>query len=289
MTENLSKKELASKLGISRASLYYQPKQPVKDIRLKHKILKTLSQYPSYGHRRIANQLNINKKRALRVMQLFKIRPYRRRAKRLKKKQDEGLKPSVYPNLIESYYPNKANTVWASDFTYLNYKGRWIYLATIIDIYSREIVGWSILTSHTVKLVLEALIDALVKKKNSPQILHSDQGKEYTSRNYLNLIELMNIKVSMSRKRSPWENGYQESFYSQFKVDLGDPSRFETLGELIENIHLAIFKYNLLRIHTKLKTSPFQYLQQEENKNTLSEKPNLLLKQPLDFVLDCVS
>jgi putative transposase len=111
------------------------------------------------------------------------------------------------------------------------------------------------LTAHTVALTLGALQDAL-RDGRRPQILHSDQGSEYSAKRYGRYAEAFGIRLSMSRKGSPWENGYQESFYSQFKVDLGDPNRFETLGALIAEIYRLIFAYNHLRIHSKLKMPP---------------------------------
>jgi transposase InsO family protein len=85
------------------------------------------------------------------------------------------------------------------------------------------------------------------------------QGSEYDAQDYTDTAESLGIKISMSKKQSPWENSYQESFYSNFKVDLADPNRFELLGELIEAIHQTIRYYNAKRIHTALKMSPEQY------------------------------
>lgn len=124
-----------------------------------------------------------------------------------------------------------------------------------MDIYDRKVVGWSLLTNHTIQLILAALIDA-VEKYGRPHILHSDQGTEYKSIVYTSFVENLGISISMSHKASPWENGYQESFYSQFKIDLGDPNRFKTLGELAVAVYQQIYYYNHLRIHTELKMPP---------------------------------
>lgn len=113
--------------------------------------------------------------------------------------------------------------------------------------------------SHGVSLVINALFSAL-NQRPPPEVIHSDQGREYTAKGYVDLVELFGIKISMSRVASPWENGYQESFYNQFKVDLGDPNRFDSLGELIYAVYQTIHHYNQDRIHTSLKTSPKNYL-----------------------------
>ena len=127
-----------------------------------------------------------------------------------------------------------------------------------MDIWTREVIGLSVSTSHSVWLILEALLMALWQRP-PPLICHSDQGSEYKSGIYTGLEKSFGLKPSMSRKASPWENGYQESFYSQFKIDLGDPGRFEEMGELIAEIYQTIHHYNTERIHTSLKMSPQKF------------------------------
>ena len=257
--QQLTKKELARKLGISRQSLYYKPKKPEQDWMLKTKIENIFHTHPSYGYRRLAIALTVNTKRIRRVMNLYGLRPYRRRPKKYRKKRDEGRIATPYQNLLQvTPFPSKSNTVWVSDFTHIRFHCRWLYLATVMDLYTREIVGWYILNKHSVDLVEGALIQALTKRI-PPTILHSDQGSEYASKRYTRFVQHHGIRVSMSKKSSPWENGYQESFYSQFKLDLGDTSRCEHMGELIVAIHNAIYSYNNTRIHTALKMPPAVY------------------------------
>jgi putative transposase len=225
---------------------------------LKDQILKVLEVNPSYGHRRVALELGIGKKRARRVMGLFNIKPYKRKA-RWTKKKDYGNPPSKYPNFIKGSCPIKPNVVFAGGFTRLIWNERIIYLATFMDIFTREIVGWSISTKHTTELVTEAFLDA-VRTVGKPLVVHTDQGSEYNSKEYACFMENLNVKISMSVKASPWENGYQESFYDNFKTDLGlEFERFETIGEFVEAIHKTINYYNKQRIHAKLKMSPVKF------------------------------
>ena len=112
-----------------------------------------------------------------------------------------------------------------------------------MDLYTREVIGWNISRYHNKELVTGALINAEERTNSKPIYLHSDQGSEYESGDYTALAENQGIIISMSKKSSPWENPFQESFYSQYKVDLGHTDRFETLGELIEAIHLTIHWY----------------------------------------------
>ena len=128
----ISKTKLAKRLGIARSTLYYQPKQPIKDLETSAQIEKVLDDNPGYGHKRIAQELKINKKRSRRVMKLFDLKPRRRRRKP-SKRADLGLSPAPYLNLLleDEIIPDKPSVVWATDFTYLPFLGRFIYLATV--------------------------------------------------------------------------------------------------------------------------------------------------------------
>ncbi|MGE3279334.1 MAG: IS3 family transposase [Candidatus Altimarinota bacterium] len=261
MRSKQSKKALAKKLGVSRSSLYYTSKMKVRDQALKDQLLTALSEHPSYGHRRLAIHLGRNKKCVLRVMKKYGIKPYRRRVRRPRKKNDLNRDPLCVPNYAKILCPLRRNVLWASDFTYLWFRGRFWYLATVIDVFSREIVGFSFSGKHDRELILGALKDAL-SRNSAPIYLHSDQGSEYTSYQYLELLKEKTIKASFSDKASPWQNGFQESFYSEFKKDLGESSRFETVGEFMEALYLQVHYYNHKRIHTALKMPPAQFARQ---------------------------
>lgn len=248
-----SKAARARALGVSRQSLYHRPKMPEKDWTLKVKIEETLREFPAYGHKRLALHLRINKKRVRRVMRLFGMKPYRRRGG--KPRRDKTLSARAYPNLLMLAYPAGPGDFWVADFAYLPFEGRFVYVATVMDVFTREVVGWSALTAHTTQLVLGALFAALAHRPR-PNVFHSDNGREYASKAFIEALGLLGTRVSQSKKSSPRENGYQESFYSQFKVELGDPSRFETLGALVFEIHRTIQRYNTLRIHSALRMSP---------------------------------
>lgn len=254
----LTKKEIAEKLGVSVSSLYYKAKKPVEDLEVKAQIEAVLTENPTYGHKRLALALKLNKKRILRVMKKFNIKPYKRRSKNPKKPEDYKKPETKFKNLIENICPVKPNFIWVTDFTYIKYQGKFFYLATLMDLYTREIVGFNISRYHNQELVTGAIEDALSKHKR-PEILHSDQGSEYDSKAYENICNQLGIKISMSRKSSPWENGFQESFYSHFKLELADQNRFEEYGQLLEEIYRILNYYNTKRIHTALKISPKQF------------------------------
>lgn len=222
--------------------------------------MSVLSEYPSYGHRRIALALGVGKKRVRRVMRQKKIKPYKRMG-RWRKRRDERRAPAPFPNKIKNQCPLAPNYAWVGDFTYLRFKGKFLYLATFMDLYTREIVGYHIGRSHNKTLVMQAFLDGVTNRGFAkPQYLHSDQGVEYTSQDYLKLSEALGVTISMSKKASPWENGYQESFYNNFKTDLGlEIDRFAGEGEFVEAIHRTLYKYNHRRIHTSLKMPPSEF------------------------------
>lgn len=250
---------ISSSLGIPKRSLFNpKPRQSETDQILRDQIFKVLELNPGYGHRRLALALQVGKKRTRRVMKLFGIKPYKRKGRWIKKK-DYGNPPSKYPNLIKGSCPIKPNVIFAGDFTRLSWDGKIIYLATFMDLFTREIVGWSVSIKHTTEFVIEAYLDA-VKTVGRSLIVHTDQGSEYNSEDYSKFMESLGVQISMSKKGSPWENGYQESWYDNFKTDLGlEFERFETIGEFVEAIHKTINYYNKERIHTKLKTSPLKF------------------------------
>ena len=249
-------KKLHDIFEVSRSSLYYKSTKRLEDEEVKKRIEKVWEDFPSYGHKRLATALDLNKKRILRVMKIYNLKPYRRHRKPWKPSKSKEY--DEYPNLLPTTNVTHINQVWVTDFTYLWYKNRFVYLATVIDIYNREVVGVSVLANHSSALTVQAVISALMNHPK-PDIIHSDQGKEYTAKIFQEFCLSAGMKISMSEKGSPWQNGYQESFYDKFKVDLGDPNRFDDLGELVYEIYRVIHVYNTTRIHTALKMSPREF------------------------------
>jgi transposase InsO family protein len=219
----VSKTLRARELGISRSQLYYHPKQPDKDWALKCRIEEVLRKHPSYGSPRVALALGRNHKPVERVMKLFSIKAYRRRGKRWKRPKKIKV---VYQNLLMSAAPAYPSHIWTADFTHVNFKCQVVYIATVIDLYTRQVVGLSVYTTHGVQLVLSAFMNALLQNRR-PTIFHSDNGSEYNAEVFISALETVGTVISRSAPGCPWENGYQESFHSQFKVDLGDPGRFK--------------------------------------------------------------
>lgn len=263
---SLNGAQFGTAAGMSRSMLYYRHRMPDKDWWLKQQIEIALRQFPSYGHKRLADHLKANKKRVLRVMKLFG-KPYRRR----------GKKPSytkikhVFPNLLLTTAPSHENHIWVADFTEIVWHKTKLYISTIIDLFTRRIVGVNVAIRKGTPLTLQTLANALAHA-SSPAIFHSDNGKDYEAKSFVWALQELSIQISRSKPACPWENGYQESFYDKFKLDLGDLNRFKTLGEAVWNIHKTVYDYNHTRIHSVLKMPPAVFARRQKELIMTSQK-----------------
>lgn len=204
----------ARELGVSRGTIYYQRKQPDKDWTLKCQIEEILRKHPSYGSPRIALALKRNHKPIERVMKIFGIKAYRRRGRKWKKTKKIKI---IYPNLLLKEYPAYPNHIWVSDFTCIPFQGKTVYLATVMDLFTRRIVGLSVYTTHAVQLVMSAFMNA-IQNNPRPKIFHSDNGSEYNSEIFIEALETVGVSISRSAPGCPWENGYQNRFTINSKL-----------------------------------------------------------------------
>lgn len=256
----MPRSELARALGVARSSLYYVSRKDRRDWQLRARIEAVLREHPSYGSRRLALALSRNRKGVRRVMVRFGIRPYRRRGRRAWKRRAI---PAIYPNLLTNVIPGYRRHVWAADFTELGWQGRTVYVATVLDLYTREVVGLAVSLRKGAALTVQALCAALLYHPR-PAIFHSDNGREYEARAFVAVLERCGTRISRSHPGCPWENGYQESFYGKLKTDLGDPSRFPSLGELVAEVYRTIWAYNHTRIHSALRMPPLAFIAQRK-------------------------
>jgi transposase InsO family protein len=260
----VSKTTLARSLGVSRQSLYYVSRQTHHDWQLKCQIEEVLRKHPAYGSRRIAQELHLNRKGVKRVMNNFGIKPYRRRGRKWRKSKNIRV---IYPNLLLAVRPAYPGHVWAADFTELSWQGKKVFVATVLDIFTREIVGLAVSVRRGAQLTLQALYAALASH-GKPEIFHSDNGKEYIAQVFAAVLSDMGIAISRTHPGCPWENGYQEAFFGQFEIDPGDPGRFSYLGELVAEVYRTVWDYNHNRIHSALKMPPTVFLKHLEQTKT---------------------
>lgn len=257
------KKLISECMSINRKNIYHQGKKVIKDLAVKERIEKTFKTHPAYGHRRLALELRMNKKKILRIMHKFNLKPPRLwYQKKFLTKSDPAFENN-FTNLLKNidWVKYGPGDIWSSDLTYLKFERRFLYLAIIKNIVSKEVIAFNLSDRHDSDLVLKTLKEALLKTKRAPLIFHSDRGSEYLSRECLTFLQNLKVKVSVSDPGSPWQNGWSESFFSSFKGESGNFNRFDGLGELVEYIYGYLNYYNNERIQIKLKMSPVQFKQ----------------------------
>jgi putative transposase len=192
-------------------------------------------------------------------MRLHQIRPPRSRLK--PHYCTDSTNNHHYTNLIRDI-PQATVTphqIWVCDTSFFKFQGKFWYLVTIMDLDTRQILSAWVGKHHDASLVLQCIKQAIMVSGTLPEYFHTDQGKEFMAQVVTHYLELQGVKISVSDKAAPWQNGYQESFFGRFKAEFGDINRFETDGELIEEIYSRIRYYNEDRIHTALKMPPAVY------------------------------
>lgn len=211
-----------------------------------------------YGHRNIHKDLkelgiHVNKKRVARLMseaKLYGIGTYRR-----KPRSKAGPAHKAHPNhLHQCFITNKPNDTWVSDITYIRTHEGWVYLATVIELFSRKIIGWATGHRQSTQLIIKALEMAAKRlAKNDKVILHSDQGSQYSSYEYKHFAKKHNIVLSMSRRGNCYDNAVAESFFKTFKKELVRKQIFLTREIAYSKIfeYIEMF-YNPKRRHSYL-------------------------------------
>jgi len=221
----------------------------------------------SYGVLRIVKGLHhqgivVNAKRIRRLMQTLGIKGKGTPKKFIKTTDSNHTNPVAENHLQRNFVVNKPNYAWVSDITYIWTQEGWLYLAVVIDLFSRMVVGWATSSRIDSDLVCLALQKAVIKRNPNPGLLlHSDRGVQYTSFNYLNLIRQYGIIQSMSRKANCWDNAVAESFFRSLKVEkikhLQLKTRIDAHNEIFNYIENF---YNSWRIHSfLLYKSPMQW------------------------------
>jgi len=240
----------------------------MKDMQLKQKITEIYyNSRKTYGSPRIYQKLlregyKIGQKRVERLMQELDICAVAK--KKYKATTDSRHSQPVAENhLNRQFTPEKRpNQYWVADITYIATREGWLYLATIMDLYSRKIIGWSLRDRLTKELVIAALDMALKQRKlSSDLLLHSDRGSQYASELYQTLLERSGILCSMSHKGNCWDNAVMESFYRTLKVELIYQKKYETRRQAQRDIfeYIEIF-YNRERLHSSIGyCSPEEY------------------------------
>lgn len=250
-------------MQINHKNIYHTSKKEIDDLWVKETIEDTFKLHPAYGHRRLALELRINHKKVRRVMKKYGLKPPRLWYKKRFTTSSIAKEEVKYHNLLKQIDVSNlhAGDVWSCDLTYIKFQGKFVYLSIIQDIVSKEVVGFNISHHHDSDLVMKTIREAVQKTGQFPRIFHCDRGTENLARMVTDYLESHGVQISVCDPGSPWQNGWSESFFSRLKDESGNLHRFETLGELVEYVFGYLNYYNLIRIHTKIKMSPYQFKQ----------------------------
>jgi len=255
---------LCEMTGLSRAGFYRRrvPRQatPV-EMELRDQMQKVAAESPAYGYRRITAELqqrgfDVNHKRVLRMMREDNLLCVRRRAFMVT--TDSRHNFPVYPNLAREMKPTAINQLWVADITYVRLRTEFVYLAVVLDAFSRRVIGWALGRTLEAQLAVAALRMALVQRQPGPGLVHhSDRGVQYASLDYTEMLKQHQATISMSRKGNPYDNAACESFMKTLKCEEVYRNEYRdfheahsSIGEFLERV------YNQKRLHSALGYVP---------------------------------
>ena len=247
----LTIRDMCEAARVNRATYYrdFQKRQPKEErMAVRDAIQRQALKDRHCGYRRVARALKrdgwiVNHKRVLRLMREDNLLSLRGR--RFVVTTDSAHSWQIYPNLARYMILNDINQLWVADITYVRLKHEYIYVAVILDVHSRRVVGWSVDRSLQTNLAIAAFEMALAERRPAPGLVHhSDRGVQYASREYVQRLEAHGIAISMSRPGTPYDNAWAESFIKTLKAEEVNAARYRDLqdakmsiGAFIEDVY----------------------------------------------------
>lgn len=238
------------------------------DLELRDHIQRIALEWPQYGYRRITAELHrqgtiANHKHVLRLMREDNLLCLRKRS--FIRTTDSSHKFAIYPNLVPELSLTSINQLWLADITYIRLLRQFVYLAVILDAYSRRVIGWALEPYLEADLAVEALLMALATREVEQGLVHhSDRGVQYASSAYTELLKERGIRISMSRRGNPYDNAQAERFMKTLKYEEVYLFEYETMAEARARISRFLEEvYNQKRLHSAIGyMPPAEYEQQ---------------------------
>jgi putative transposase len=255
VADGMSVRQACAWLELPRSSYYYSPLEPA-DGELEQAIEQVLGEFPTYGTRRVTQQLRrsphemaVNRKRVQRVMRKKQwLQPVMSKKRRTTDSQHPYPR---YPNLVKDLVVSSPDQVWVADVTYIRLQAEFVYLAVILDVFTRSVRGWRLSRQLDQSLTQIALRQAL--RRGAPTIHHSDQGVHYAALAYIDLLKQHQVQISMAAIGKAEENGYAERWMRTVKDEEVDLSEYRDFQDAQSQIEYFIEQvYNRKRIHSAL-------------------------------------